>query len=256
MDSNKILQLSSEAGRIILESGGETYRVEETICRICYAFGYNDADSYVTPTGIMISLKDEKGSIVSLIKRISSRTVNLEKISRVNDLSRRIKAQKLSPEVVEEELKQIDELKSYSKITLILFSMLAVGSCTMLFGGNIRDFIVAALIGAVIKAVSMILIDLGINVFFINLLGGATATFLALISIYFRVGNNLDCIIIGSIMLLVPGIAITNAIRDTIEGDLVSGMARGMEAVLISVAIAAGSGIVFKLSIVVFGGMY
>ena len=124
------------------------------------------------------------------------------------------------------------------------------------FTGNIRDFLVAAMIGAIIKAVSMILIDLGINVFFVNLLGGALATFLALISIYFRVGNNLDYIIIGSIMLLVPGIAITNAIRDTIEGDLVSGMARGMEAVLISVAIAAGSGIVFKLSIVIFGGMY
>jgi uncharacterized membrane protein YjjP (DUF1212 family) len=256
MDSNKILQISSEAGRIILESGGETYRVEETIRRMCNAFGYDDADSYVTPTGIMISIKDEKGVIVSLVRRISSRTVNLEKISKVNDLSRNVKEKNLSPEYVEKELKQIDQLKSYNKIAIIIFSMLTVGFFSLLFGGNIRDFIVAAIIGAIIKLMAITLQDLKINIFFVNLLGGALATLIALISIHFGFGNSLDNIIIGSIMLLVPGIAITNAIRDTIEGDLVSGMAKGMEAILISVAIAAGSGVVFKLWIMIFGGLY
>ena len=78
--SHKILHIAADAGRIILQSGGETYRVEETILRICYAFKVKHADSFVTPTGIMISLTDENGETISLIKRISSRTVNLVKI--------------------------------------------------------------------------------------------------------------------------------------------------------------------------------
>ena len=253
--SHKILHIAADAGRIILQSGGETYRVEETILRICYAFKVKHADSFVTPTGIMISLTDENGETISLIKRISSRTVNLEKISKVNDLSRELSETSLSLELVEKKLKEIDATPGYSDKSLITASAFSAGFFTLLFGGTFRDFLVSIFIGVVIKLISLSLNNIRINDFFINSLGGSIAALLALISIKLNLGQNEDKIIIGSIMLLVPGLIITNAIRDTIAGDLVSGISRAIEAIFIAIAIAVGSGIVIKIWYMYVGGV-
>ena len=254
METNRILKISAYAGRIILENGGETYRVEETICRICSAFEIKEADSFVTPTGIMISVTDLTGHTASLIRRINSRTVNLEKISKVNDLSRHIMSKTLSLDYVENELKKIDAEKHYPEIIQILAAASAAGFFTLLFGGSLRDFFVALVIGALIKTLSVKLNKMQINQFFINITGGALAALSALTCVSLNFADNLDKIIIGSIMLLVPGLAITNAIRDTIEGDLVSGVSRAVEALFIAGAIAVGTGIVLKLWFMNFGG--
>ena len=255
METNRILKLAAYAGRIILENGGETYRVEETICRICSAFEIKEADSFVTPTGIMISVTDDSGHTASLIKRINSRSVNLEKISKVNDLSRHIMTKTLTLDYIENELKKIDAAKHYSKNIQVLASASAAGFFTLLFGGSLRDFFVALTIGAFIKILSIKLGKIQINQFFINIMGGALAALSALTCVSLNLANHSDKIIIGSIMLLVPGLAITNAIRDTIEGDLVSGVSRAIEALFIAGAIAVGSGVVLKLWFMNFGGI-
>ncbi|QGU95038.1 threonine/serine exporter [Clostridium bovifaecis] len=253
-ENDRIIHLAAEAGRIILQNGGETYRVEETILRICYAFEVKKADSFVTPTGIMISLTAKNGETLSLVRRISSRTVNLEKISQVNDLSRTLVKKSLSLDYVEQRLKEIDTSSGYSDKILIAASALSAGFFTLVFGGSFRDFFISLLIGMVIKLLSIALNNIGINEFFINSLGGAVASLIALISVYLKIGQNVDKIIIGSIMLLVPGLIITNAIRDTIAGDLVSGISRAIEAIFIAIAIAVGSGIIIRLWLIYFGG--
>lgn len=255
LDINRIINLAANAGKIILESGGETYRVEETIIRICKAYGLVHAESFVTPTGIIISASDSSGQIISLVKRIKIRTVDLEKISRVNDLSRNIKPKELSVEFVQEELDKISAAPRYNVKVTLFFSAVAASFFTLLFGGNIYDFIVSFFIGIIIKSISILLSNIEINEFFINVLGGAIAAILALIAVKLNLAFNVDKIIIGSIMLLVPGLAITNAIRDTIAGDLVAGISRALEAFLVAVAIAAGSGVALKLWFSYFGGM-
>ena len=110
---NEILQVATFAGQIILESGGETYRVEDTILRICKTFGAEQAESFVTPTGIMSSIC-HKGEIYSLTKRVVSRTVDLNKIDKVNDLSRNILSRNLTVDQFKEELIKINEGERYS----------------------------------------------------------------------------------------------------------------------------------------------
>jgi uncharacterized membrane protein YjjP (DUF1212 family) len=255
LDTNRVINLAANAGKIILESGGETYRVEETITRICNAYGLIQPESFVTPTGIMISASDSDGKIISLVKRIKARTVDLEKISRVNDLSRSIKPKQLSVEFVQTELDKISQTPRYSFRTTLFFSAFAASFFTLLFGGNIYDFMVSFFIGIIIKSISIGLSSIEINEFFINVLGGAVAAALALVAVNLHLAFNVDKIIIGSIMLLVPGLAITNAIRDTIAGDLVAGVSRGLEAFLVAVAIAVGSGVTLKLWFSYFGGI-
>jgi len=125
----------------------------------------------------------------------------------------------------------------------------------LLFGGNISDFIISFFVGGIIKWCSISLANINVNDFFINTLGGAMAAILAIIAVHFKLGFHVDKIIIGSIMLLVPGLAITNAIRDTIAGDLLAGISRAVEAFLIAIAIAVGSGIVLRLCFVYYGGI-
>lgn len=251
---NEILQVATFAGQIILENGGETYRVEETIWRICKAFGAEEAESFATPTGIMASICHD-GQTYSLIKRVSKRTVDLYKIDLVNDLSRNILLKNLSVKNFKIELQKINRSERYSNTITLLFSALGAAAFAILFGGNIQDFVAAFIIGFIIKFLTIKGSDMQINQFFINSLSAAVAAFLAIIFININLAANLDQTIIGSIMLLVPGLAITNAIRDTIAGDLLSGLTRAAEAFLVAISIAVGSGAVLSFWLSNFGGI-
>ena len=51
---------------------------------------------------------------------------------------------------------------------------------------------------------------------------------------------NADKTIIGVIMLLIPGMAITNAVRDTLIGDTISGVTKLADCLVWAAALAAG----------------
>ena len=246
MDVNKIVLIAAKAGKIILENGGEIYRVEDTIIRLCRAFDVNDADAVVMPTGIFISATDENNKTISLAKRIHTRKVNLDRVSKVNDLSRKISSKQLSIEEVEKELNILENAPGYKRITNILISGFAVASFALLFGGNIQDSIFAFFIGSIINFITSYLLKIKFNDFFINLIGGFVAASLGILLYKINFIQSMDTVIISSIMLLVPGLLITNAIRDTIAGDLVSGISRALEAFFIAIAIAVGTGMAFK----------
>lgn len=251
---NEILQVATFAGQIILESGGETYRVEETIWRICKTFGAERAESFVTPTGIIASIY-YKGEIYSLTKRVVSRTVDLNKIDRVNDLSRNIVNKNLSVSEFKKELIKINEGERYSFIMTLFFSAFGAGSCAALFGGTIKDMFSAFLIGLLIRLITIKGNELNINFFFINSISGALAAILATILEKINIASGVNQTVIGAIMLLVPGLAITNAIRDTIAGDLLSGLTRAAEAFFIAISIAIGTGVGLSICIKFLGGI-
>lgn len=252
MDLNKLLKVTTLAGKIMLESGAETYRVEETMTRICSAFGASTADSFVIPTGIIVTVtyNDE---VATLVKRITSRGVDLNRIDKINDLSRKIQTEKMDMCKFNEELISISNSDRYSFLTTLLFSSITAGCFSIMFGGTIKDFIAASIIGAAIKIVSIIFQKLNINEFFVNSVCGGLCSVLAAIFFKINLCSNLDKTIIGSIMLLVPGLIITNAIRDTIAGDFLSGITKASEAFLIAVSIAVGTGAILSLFINKFG---
>ncbi len=72
---------------------------------------------------------------------------------------------------------------------------------------------------------------------------------------YFGIYPDINIIIIGAVMPLVPGVAITNALRDTISGDFVSGVSKLSEAFGIAIAIALGVGTILHLRLLITGGV-
>ena len=187
----------------------------------------------------MVSITNSENKTISLVRRINNRTVNLRKVEMINDLSRKIVTSPISTDEMRKEIEYINNIPPYSQITTTFFAAGSSGFFTLLFGGNYKDFFVAFIIGALINYLSGYLDKLEVNSFLKNMLGGALAATVALIAASLALVGNMNTIIIGSIMILVPGISITNAIRDTIAGDLVSGVSRSVEALFVAIAIAA-----------------
>lgn len=247
MANDTIVNLAAEAGKIMLQNGGETYRVEQTIGMICQAYNIKDTQSFVSPTAIITSTTSEDGKNSTIIKRITARSIDLNKVAMINDLSRKVQSSPLPFEEFKTELHRISKYPSYSRFLKMAFAGLTTASFTILFGGGIFDFIVAFLGGMIINRVCALLARFRVNDFFINIIGGTIAGIIGLSASSLSPVFHEDVIIIGSIMLLVPGLIITNAIRDTIAGDLISGLSRGLEAIVIAGAIAIGTAFSFKL---------
>ncbi|MBO1263655.1 threonine/serine exporter family protein [Proteiniclasticum sp. SCR006] len=243
MDNRRLIKLATSAGQIILESGGEIYRVEDTINKILNSYDIRDAESFVTPTGIMVSLTDMQGDVISLIHRVSKSTVDLEKVALVNSLSRELMVHPLPLDELEIKLKEISDKEPYSIRFQLLMAALCGFSFTVLFGGSLVDASIALFIGISVRLLQLVTREIKLNAIFINIIGGALVAIL--VTIFTKLipfETDQDTIIIGSIMLLVPGIAFTNGIRDTLMGDYLSGVSKGMEAFLIAVGIAIGAG--------------
>ncbi len=254
IDIREATQISLEIGRMLLQSGATTNRVERMMRKVSEVFGYQHTEAYVTPTGIFISVSDSQTQLNTSIKRIDNRRNDLGKITSVSHLVSELEGKycqkgqcRLSAADFMQKLAEIDKAKTYPAWFTVLCGGLTSGCFCLLFGGSWAEFGVAYAVGVLVSLSLRLLGLLQINNFLLNILGAAlVVTFAKLIDLGVP-AIKLDNIIIGGIMLLVPGLSFVNAIRDTMSGDLVSGTARAVEAVFIAVAIAAGSGVMLKL---------
>lgn len=254
MKGNILLKTVTLAGKLMLENGAETYRVEETMVRILQSFDVEESQSFVTMTGIMFSFTCE-GQNFSKIIRVQNRGVNLHKIDEINALARAVEQKKYTIEETQARLLEIEAMPSYRRSTILFFGALSAFGFALFFKGTILDAIIAFMIGCVIKFISIKMDDYHVNAFFHNVICAAVAEGMALCFQQLFPNMNLDTVIISALMLLVPGLAITNAIRDTVAGDYLAGIARATEAFLIAIAIASGAGIMLSLWVSMMGGM-
>lgn len=232
------------AGRLMMECGAETYRVEDTMLRMAYSQNMNEAQSYVTPTGIIFSLgRTHPTRIVS----ISNRTTDLHKITLVNAVSRKLTSKSITLEEAYDELKKIENTNySFSIFVQIIAAAIASGCFLVLLGGMWCDVPAVMIGGGVGHFVVSIMQRLTHVKFFSEFTASFVIGVLAVLYVYLGLGAQLDKIIIGSVIPLVPGMIITNAVRDLMAGHFIAGMAKGAEAFI--TAFAIGSGIAVVLS--------
>lgn len=245
LETCEIANVCLLAGKIMLQSGAETYRVEDTMRRMAFAFGIPETHVYVTPTGIIFSTEGP-GARTKLI-RISQRTTDMEKISLVNNISRQISSGEVQLEEAIRLLKEIDAANLAFSVYLQIFAAaLASGCFLIMFKGGWSDFFPSMVSGGV-GFFSLLLFHRLVPIkFFSEFMASFTIGLVAVLFVKIGAGTELDKIIIGSVMPLVPGLLITNAVRDLMAGHLVSGLSKGAEAFL--TAFAIGSGIAVVLS--------
>ncbi len=239
---NTLLKVIKLSAQIILENGGETYRAEETIKFICKSYDIKEIEAIATPTAFYITVSINGEDNNTIVKRIRNRTINLQKINEANNISRQLTSNLITLDEALIKLESIikDEVSQYK------YSFIYSGICsaffTLLFGGGLFEFMVALFTGIIVSLISKHFIELHSYQFFSSIVSSAFIAFIAVVTTTLSGIGNYNYIIVGCIMPLLPGLAMTNAIRDTIRGDLISGIARATEALLVASSLAAGAG--------------
>lgn len=243
MENAAIMEMAVRAGEIMLESGAEVYRVEDTIHRILRHSGVIRADVFVVTTGIVATITDSSHPPITLVRRIENRSTNLNRIYQVNNVSRDFCDGKLSVSEARESLDRISDTTLYGFWKKCIGYMASTAFFAVMFGGGYAECLVSAVIGIVLAFVLRVASIFMLNDFCKNAIGSfAVAITAILMRRGIVTGMNLDVVIISSIMPLVPGVIFTGAIRDTLNGDYSSGVARMAEAVVVALAVATGVG--------------
>ncbi|AGB41436.1 hypothetical protein Halha_1495 [Halobacteroides halobius DSM 5150] len=233
----QVLDIAGYAGETILTNGGEIYRAEETINRISQAYGMEYTHSIVTPTGLFVSIDDG----YTIVKRIHSRRVHLDKINQVNTFSRKLAQKTTEYQTAMTKLHNIATAKDeYNLSIVILASALASSMYAILAQGSYLDIFpsfIASLGAQLFIRLSGFLKDIN---FIPELIAGFIAGVIANLFYSYGIGTNLSIITVSGILSFVPGVSATNAIRDAINGDLISATSRGIEVILVAINLAVG----------------
>lgn len=247
MESEELLLFAADAARMMLENGGETYRAEEIAMRIIASQGGMEPECFATNTGLMLSFAGEDGKVHSVVRRIKHRQMNLEKVSRLAKMAQALATDTMSFDEASSEMDAIERMREHTLSAKVGAGALGAAFFTLLFGGRLLDAGAAVAIGAILELALAAFQRWRLPDFLASLAGGALATLASLAVHYYGLPINTDVTVIGVIMLMVPGVAITNAIRDIIAGDLLAGLARGTDAFLTAAAISSGAGGVMAL---------
>ena len=230
------------AGRLILEYGGETYRVEETITRMGHAFGFTEVESFAVPSGIFISYRKSDGTIETAVKRVRKRATDLTRVDAVNAISRQMEQEPLSCEEVLTRLQAVENRPAkLSKLQLALAVGLSSVGWAVMFAGGFLDALTAFIVATLAQVLSFLLDKAGLRSFVATLTGSFLGTILPMLLHLSVAALTVDATVAACLMPLLPGLAMTNAVQDTMRGDMVSGIASATSALLTASMIAAGA---------------
>lgn len=247
--ADKLLRTALDVGEHLLLCGADIHRVEDTISRICRAYGAEHVEAFCVTSVIITSVRMPDGGYSSQMRRIYSSTNNLASLEELNHISREICSGRLPLEEADEKIKRAKNADPYPSVVYYLAAMIGASAFCYLYGGAARDLLAAAVAGIPVIYINRrrpkdinLMIQTAIEAF----IGGVAANLTVIIGL----GTNIDLIRIGVIMLMVPGLAFGSAMQDLLGGDIIAGSSKLVQAVLLAVMIALG----LAFSMLLFGG--
>lgn len=244
MDYKKLIKTALLAGEMLIVSGAEMKRVEDTLTYILSKAKKTSFTVFAVSTGITISLWTEDNKVYTLSERVSGRNINLNTIYLVNKVSRDLANDKIDIFEAYDLLCDIRHKKYYSaKLKFIAYIGVCLGFGALL-GGTNKDLVCTAFVGLILSICLFYFASLGLNTFLINMFSTiVVVSVIYLIKKYILFDVNRELLVISAIMPLLPGIAFTTAVRDILNGDYISGSSRILETVVIALSIATGTGV-------------
>lgn len=256
IDVKRVVDLALEAGRILLKNGGEIFRVDETMTRICNRFHVDKVDTFMLSHGIFISAQHGDEEVYTKVKHVPLSGSNLEIVAEVNDLSREISSGKVTLEEAEKRLKEIECIPGAGYWQKVLGAGLGSGCFGYILCGAEGESIIAFFIGCLLYLWVLTANKHKVSKIVMNMVGGMLISSLAILADHLlaSVPLQIDGIIIGGIMPLIPGMAFVNAIREIADSDFLSGTVRMIDALLVFVYVAIGVGISLSVYSNLLGG--
>lgn len=246
-----ILGRALDIGENILRSGGEAHRIEDTVTRICTAYGAEHTDVFALPSLVIASIRTHDGKTASEVRRVYKTANNMYRLDLLNNLSRDVCNGVVSLDDVQQKVAEVRSKKPFPKWLSLLGGVLGAGAFAVFFGGTLTDALAAAIAGLVVSVMNFHKVNLS-NQMLYTVAESFVGAMCGLLLVHFGIGENIDMVMIGTIMLLIPGLAFGNAVRDLLFGDTVSGVIQLVRAILIAVMVAFG----FIVAIMFFGGVF
>lgn len=242
MNYDQLLNLGVELGSTLMASGAEIYRVEESMTRLLSAYG-QDPQVFALPSCIFVSITTPEGRPISQMRRIPAHGTNIELLERCNDLCRHLCVE--VPDV-DTAMARVQALAPACPAYPCWFTVLAYSATaaffSLFFHGHFEDFLAAFICGLVVGVLLVYGTPLfGSNMFLHTVLCSTAVSATAMLLVHIGLGAQVDKIIIGTVMVLVPGRALTNAMQEIMAGDIFSGLNRTAEVILVATAIALGT---------------
>ncbi len=245
------VNLAMYAGEILLRSGAEAYRVEDTISRILKHYNFSNVETITSTTGIYVSVIDESENATTLIKRIHKRTIDLNKLAEVNAISRKICDDKISPKDAFDELQKIQDKTTYSDNMQILAFTITTLGFAYTFRSSLPDTFASTIVGFISGMFAVKLCKNFTTVSY-NFVISAFISFISFLICLLFANADSHTVIISALMPLVPGVSAVNAVRDMLNGDYMCAQSRFLDVLLVATYIALGVG--FALSVIsIFG---
>lgn len=240
MDSRYALDLAGLAGELLLKSGAEIFRTQETMHRILDYCGYPEHNIYVISNGIFATVNEGREDRCSLVRHVPLGSVHLGYVSEVNEVARELVCGQIPPEEARRRLEALPRTVWKERAPLMCFAC-AAGSaafCYML-GGSAADVPFAFLLGLMLQFCFTVL-PRTVPKFLATIIGSFLVTMGSELSLCLIPTLGFDALVIGAIIPLVPGVAFTTSIREFFNGDYLSGIIHLTDALLTGVCIAAG----------------
>lgn len=249
MDYNGLINLGTELGCQLMASGAEISRVEDSILRLMHAYGAADAQVFAIPNCLFLCLTPSEGQPITRVSRIPAHGIDLDRLELCNALCRQLCREVPDPSEALQQVAYIaDHRPKYSSRAVMMGYFLVGAFFTPFFGGGFLDSLCGGLCGLSIAVSNRLLRSVaGSSPFFHTLLSSAVSSLLAQLFVRSGIAYHADAITIGALMLLVPGVALTTAMREVMASDIVSGVTRMAESLLTATAIALGTGAALAL---------
>lgn len=243
MDKNsKLVRELLHIGEALLAAGAEVSRVEDTIERLARAYGAKHVDIFVITSDIVLTICFADDSVLTQTRRISyAAGTDFCRLEALNALSRACCAQ---PIPLDELHRRVQDIRAEQRPVAMhyLGSILGGSMFTMFFGGSWQDGLLAVFVSALVCLLQRRVLPHFRNAAVFNLLAGLVlGSIICLVSQLSPVFSQ-GKLLIGIIMLLIPGVALTNSVRDMLVGHTVSGMMRLSESLVLAGALAMGFG--------------
>ena len=238
-DAGTILAIALDVGAETLRVGGEIHRVEDTVARICRAYGAESVEVFAITSLITAEVRMPDGTYATRNRRVLTTYNHLARLEALNALSRTICQNPISASEVEHRLEAIRRYRPVPEWLCYLGGMLATGGFAVFFGGTLMDGLAASVIAFVLLLFAR-LRPIQINGMVKTLISSFAAGILSVLSVELGFGDHVDKIIIGTIMLEIPGLSFGNALRDMLSGDTLAGAMRFIQAILQALMIALG----------------
>ena len=250
--SQQALTLAADAAALLLASGAETSRAQETAEILFRSFGTGELQAYVLTNGVIAVPLEH--SLPGGVRNVPNSSVNLTRVAAVNELSRQAAAGRVSLAQARcrlDEIKHLPELEDWKQMLACGIGCACAG---VMFGGGAWEALAASIAGVCVQALLLWLARTGINRIFNRLAGAALVVSVITLVGLVLPGLNQNPPTIGALMPLTPGVALTMSIRDFISGDYLSGTIRLIDALLTAGCIACGVGLALMVWAFVLGG--